>query len=290
MIPYWEPWTLDLGPVDIDGFGLFVGIGLFVGVLVLARKLGRDGYDPEKAYEILIVALLAAVLGGHLFHILWYEPEQLVGEGARFAALWDALRSGSLPAGEDLPNLLQVWHGLSSFGGFFTVALVAALWVRWHRVSVWPFLDASMVAFTACWVFARIGCFVTHDHPGVETDFVLGVLGTCPGDASLACHALGLYEVFWSAAMWAAFTWADRRPRHPGFYTGWVFATYGPFRFLIDFLRHPGGDARYLGLTPAQYGSLVLCVAGAVLLVRMRGRPPMRGLPVSDVSRRSLPR
>ena len=277
MIPYWDPLVLELGPVSIAGFGLLVGVGMLVGMVVLVRKLRRDGFDPDMAYNILIVTLLAAVLGGHLFHILWYEPEQLVGEGARFAAMWDTLRSGALPASEDLPKLLQVWHGLSSFGGFFTVALVAPLWVRWHRVSVWPYLDATIVSFTACWLFARLGCFVTHDHPGLETDFLLGVLGTCPGDAALACHPLGLYEAIWSAGMWAAFTWAGRLPRHPGFYTGWVFATYGPFRFLLDFLRHPSGDARYLGLTPAQYGSLVLAVVGVALLVGMRSRPPMRG-------------
>lgn len=47
---------------------------------------------------------------------------------------------------------------------------------------------------------------------------------------------------------------------------------YAPPRFMFDFLRAPvsdGGDPRYGGLTPAQYGSIVLVIVGVVLFRRL---------------------
>ena len=68
-----------------------------------------------------------------------------------------------------------------------------------------------------------------------------------------------------------------RKDRHPGFVFGWVLLTYGPARLLLDVFRHPSGDTRYLGLTPAQYGSILLLLVGLAMVVKLRGRAPMRG-------------
>ena len=77
-----------------------------------------------------------------------------------------------------------------------------------------------------------------------------------------------------------------RKPRLWGFYGGILCAFYAPLRFLLDFLRErsevlvPGvvatADARYLGLTPAQWACLPLFALGVALLVRLptQGREP----------------
>ena len=50
----------------------------------------------------------------------------------------------------------------------------------------------------------------------------------------------------------------------------------GAIRFLMDFLRNTDldqADVRWLGLTPAQYGMLLLTVVGLVLLQRCAPKP-----------------
>jgi hypothetical protein len=43
----------------------------------------------------------------------------------------------------------------------------------------------------------------------------------------------------------------------------------------MDFLRHPDGvDTRYLGLTPAQYGSLLVTGLGVMILATRKAVPP----------------
>jgi phosphatidylglycerol:prolipoprotein diacylglycerol transferase len=70
----------------------------------------------------------------------------------------------------------------------------------------------------------------------------------------------------------------DKKPRRPGFLMGVFVLAYGPTRFLLDFLRArgPSGDARYFGLTPGQYGALVLIALGIWLIAQGKDKVPYR--------------
>jgi phosphatidylglycerol:prolipoprotein diacylglycerol transferase len=117
-----------------------------------------------------------------------------------------------------------------------------------------------------------MGCFMVHDHPGKITDFFLAVNDyQYHGLAVGPRHDLGLYEVFWSAAMIPLFFWLDRKPRPHGFFIGTIAVLYSPFRFALDFLRE--ADATYFGLTPAHYACVLSFVVGAWLLWRCYHHP-----------------
>lgn len=62
------------------------------------------------------------------------------------------------------------------------------------------------------------------------------------------------------------FSVMGRDRRFTGFFIGALIIAYAPFRFGLDFLRIV--DARYAGLTPAQYGSLALLASGVLILAR----------------------
>jgi prolipoprotein diacylglyceryltransferase len=62
----------------------------------------------------------------------------------------------------------------------------------------------------------------------------------------------------------------DRKPRPPGFFLIAFPLLYVPVRFFLDFLRI--GDARYLGLTPAQYAGIAVFLAAVYFPVRLARR------------------
>jgi phosphatidylglycerol:prolipoprotein diacylglycerol transferase len=74
-------------------------------------------------------------------------------------------------------------------------------------------------------------------------------------------------------------------------------AYYAPLRFLLDFLRErenmpvagivAGGDARYVGLTPAQWGCVPLLALGLYLLLFVAKRAGTELPPVPAALRRS---
>lgn len=270
LIPAFDPLRIPLtDSFVIQGPGLFAVAGFTTGAILAARKARRDGLDPGIIVRLLPWVAVGIIVGGHLGYLLFYRPGLLVGQ----------------------PSVLfQLARGQSAFGGFLGCMLVALWFYRRENrraamaspaprqpVDGWAYTDAYLYGFTLGWAICRLGCFASHDHPGIETTFWLGVYGACPGgDPSTACHDMGLYEALWSFGMYGFFRFLDRRPRFPGLYTGVLFIAYGVSRFPADFLRHPLADTRYLGLTPAQYGSLAMLAAGAWILARQRGRAAVR--------------
>ena len=96
--------------------------------------------------------------------------------------------------------------------------------------------------------------------------------GPCETDASVvAAHDMGFYEALWSLTMLGIFLYLDRIPRKPGIYAPLLGTAYGFVRFFMDFLRPEWTDVRYLGLTPAQYWSVIFFVVfGAILIRQLR--------------------
>lgn len=289
LFSYWEPLAIPIGPLQVHGFGILVALGFVFGSKVACRKAAADGFDPDIINRLVGWIVVGVFIGGHLGHLLFYYPEDLIGDGARFGRFFDALMSGRAPvvADDEVPALLQVWHGLSSFGGFLATTILTIWFFRKEKVSFWAYADVVAYGMMVGWMFGRLGCFSAHDHPGTETDFFLGVMGMCPTTIPMslkerllstqACHDLGLYEAIWSGAMAIWFWFKNKVPRHPGYFVGWMALSYGPVRLFMDMYRHPAGDTRYFGLTPAQYGSIIVTLIGIAILVKMRNEAPMRG-------------
>jgi prolipoprotein diacylglyceryltransferase len=82
-------------------------------------------------------------------------------------------------------------------------------------------------------------------------------------------HDLGLYELLVLALLIVpAFAYWNRRPRAAGFYLVAFAALYFPVRFGLDMLRV--ADARYGGLTPAQWGAALVVVVLPLVAVACR--------------------
>jgi phosphatidylglycerol---prolipoprotein diacylglyceryl transferase len=254
LIPWTEPliWHLfdvpGWRPVELHGFGVLVGIAFLVGTIIAKRKARRDGLDAELIHRSVTWLVVGVFVGGHLGHVLMYDLDRYI------AAPWE---------------LLYVWEGLSSFGGFVSCAALMVWFFRKQGQRIWGYLDSLTYAVTFAWFWGRMGCAVSHDHPGQLTEFWLGVQGLCDqGVTTRACHDLGLYEMLLMIPLGLWFWWLERKPRPVGFYLGLLPLVYGPVRFGMDFLRL--GDVRYFGLTPAQYGSVVCVVGGAAILWHRR--------------------
>ncbi len=158
--------------------------------------------------------------------------------------------------------------------------------------------------FPVAWVFGRMGCSSVHDHPGA-----LAVKGAFlaveyprgfPADASpeyvakmfqgprssfgfiellhgdLPRYDLGLLEMLFTVCLASllALTW--HKKVRVGTYVVATAVTYGPVRFMMDYLRITDGvnaDPRYGGLTPAQWCCLALTLFGLAMIgVMLRNR------------------
>ena len=247
MIPHFELPSVVLFGQPIRPFTWFVSAGMVLCYFLALRRVKAEGlYAPLAAVGLFWVAV-GGFIGAHVVEVVAYYPERLL---------------------RDPFTLFAVWEGLSSFGGF--IGGTIALYIYTRRRGVWmlAYVDAMMYGFAPGWILARGGCFVSHDHLGLYSNFFLAV--AYPGGAR---HNLGFYEVLWAAVITLVLYALPRRRRFVGFYTALVLCLYAPARFLLDFLRTD--DRRYLGLTPAQYlcGALVVLAVVLILKGRARGAP-----------------
>jgi phosphatidylglycerol:prolipoprotein diacylglycerol transferase len=243
VFPYIEPRIWRVGPFEVTLFQLTALLAVIVGWEIVQRRALRKGWTRDEVVPLTVWTTLLGGIGSHVLDVALYQP--------------DAVRARPL-------LLLEVWGSMSSYGGLLGGVgggvLVARLrGLSWARVL--DYFDIVAFAFAFSWIFGRTGCAVTHDHVGIFTDSILAV--KFPGGAR---YDLGLLELLWTFVMVAAFLWADRRPRPPGFFIGFFFALYGPVRFLLDTLRV--GDERYWGWTPGQYLSLAGALLGVWMLTR----------------------
>ncbi len=242
VIPYIPLPSLHLGPFTLQVFGIFAALGVYVGARIAAREDARRGYDPRLLADFAVWGVVSGVVFGHLVHIFLYHPEEL----------------------SDPRRVFFFWEGLSSFGGLLGGVLAAFVFFRRRGLRFADHADALALGIAPGWAIARVGCFAIHDHPGVLTTFPLAVSFPPSAMATLGFagvrHDLGLDDALVLFACAALLFALDRRGLLRGRLLPLLALIYGASRFLLDFLRAsdvPYPDARYLGLTPAQY----LCFA-----------------------------
>jgi len=248
MIPYFALREIPIGGgCSIAVFGTLVALGIFAGAWFAERNARRMGVSERELPGAILSAVVPGLILAHLVALVQ----------AGWIDRWSPRA------------LLEFWNGMSSFGGFAGALLGLTVYYRRTRRSWLPMADLLAQSLVIGWVFGRLGCTLVHDHIGRPSEFVLAVRFS---DGPR--HDLGLYELLYTILVLVpAVVALNRRPRPPGTSVAVLALLYAPARFLLDFLRQtdlPGADVRYLGLTMAQYGCIVLAGIGIALPVRAR--------------------
>lgn len=238
---------IHLGPLTLQTFGLMFALAFLVSGWIIARRLRELGSPADWAYEIVLAAAVGGVVG---------------------AKLWYSLQQGDWSPGQVFSGTGLVWYG-GALGGAGAVLAYA----KWRRILSLTLLDMAAPALAAGYAVGRIGCQLSGDGDyGKVTSSWLGMAyphGTVPTPPGVDVWPTPLFEAV-AMGVFAVVLWRLRDRFAPGV----LFAIYligsSIERFLIEFLRR--NEAVALGLTLAQWSSIVLVLIGAAMLVRLRGR------------------
>lgn len=232
------------GTTRFSIFGACVAAGLWLGWRAAVRFGQRHALDAAASETLSGRVVLVGLVVAHWASVLAYFPERVVEQP------W---------------VLLNFTSGLSSTGGFLGGLLAFMIWSkpRDRLRQADQIVFGLLIGFT----LGRLGCALVHDHPGAlaEASHWLAV-GPWPADGSYRFD-LGLIEFVGCALLTAwAYLVFDWTQAPPGRLTGIVATTYAISRLPLDMLR--ADDARYGGLTFAQYACLGLGALGVVVLIR----------------------
>ena len=252
---------IDILGFQLQTFGLMLALALVSSGVLVRLRLKEIGLPVDWVYEMMFCAGAGGIAG---------------------AKLWYVIEKG------DLGSLLS-GTGLVFYGGAIGGALAVMAYARHRGFLDHRLFDMGAPALAIGYAVGRLGCQLAGDGDyGIPTDLPWGMAypdGTVPTTEQV--HPTPLYEflVMGAVTIWL---WRRRDRALPGEQIGWWALLAGIERFLVEFIRRNEDIVGPFSL--AQFVSVVMIVAGAWWLLRVRGRAAAQSSTTVPRPRSSAPR
>jgi prolipoprotein diacylglyceryl transferase len=275
-IPSPSSGTLEIGPLQLNAYGLMIAIGVIAAVWLAGRRFEEKGIGTRDDMSyIALWAVPAGVIGARLYHV---------------ATDWQLFE-------DDPGKIVRIWEGgLGIPGGILLGVVVGVLAGRHRHVPLGWGLNCVAPALALAQAIGRIGNWWNQELFGRPTDLPWA-LEVSDEKAIAAGYPVGttfhptfLYESLWNVGLMFVLLWIDRRFRlWPGRLLAFYTLGYGLGRFWIEGLRiDPAKEGG--GLRLNQWMALVLIVGSLAFLLidwaRHRGQeaplPPALQPAVAD--------
>nr|WP_294654681.1 prolipoprotein diacylglyceryl transferase [uncultured Anaerotignum sp.] len=248
---------------DIYWYGIFIGLGVILGVLLALHEAKRTGQNPDTYLDFIIYAMIIAIIGARLYYVIFswdfysQHPEKIF-----------AIREG----------------GLAIYGGIIGGVLTAIVYSRVKKKNFWVMADTMAPSLILGQMLGRWGNFFNKEAFGGFTDNLFAMryqlsqvrasdvtpdilqnLVTVNGVDYIQVHPTFLYESMWSLCVFIILLILQRKKKFNGQVCATYFFGYALGRVWIEGLRT---DQLCIGNVPvSQALSAVLIIASMVLYV-----------------------
>ncbi|MGG0285410.1 prolipoprotein diacylglyceryl transferase [Peribacillus butanolivorans] len=260
-----NPIAIDLGPIQIHWYGLIIGFGVLLGLIIALRESERRGLDKEIFTDMILFAVPIAIISARIYYVIfqWEYYSQNPGD------------------------IIKIWNGgIAIHGALIGSVLTAIVFAKVKKVSFWKLADIAAPSLLLGQAIGRWGNFMNQEAHGGEItrsflenmhlpEFIINQMyinGTY-------YHPTFLYESLWNIiGVIILLSLRKVNLRRGELFLTYVF-WYSIGRFYIEGLRT---DSLMLteSLRIAQVISIVLIVVaiGLVIFRRVRGYAEKRYL------------
>lgn len=238
-----RPVLFEIFGFPINSYGVSKALAALVAAYLLGREFRRLGWDPERAWNMVMAATVLGFAGGKLYYL--------------------AEHAGNLTP-HDFGS-----SGFTWYGGLVAGAATTVVMARRYRLPLGHFAGIVAAPLSLAYGIGRIGCFLAGDGTyGKPSDLPWAMAfphGTMP--TLVPVHPTALYEAAFAFVL-AGFLWWVRKRIAPVAVFGLYAALSGAARFLVEEVRI--NKEVILGMTQPQLWSPVLVAVGAYLLISRR--------------------
>jgi phosphatidylglycerol---prolipoprotein diacylglyceryl transferase len=258
------PQLFHFGRFGLPTYGFLVALGVLTGLVVTTKLARSQKIDPDDAWNLGVLVVLAAIVGAKLLLIIndfsWYKAHP-----------------------SEIFSLAMVQAGGIFYGGVIAALITAAHYMRKHGMPALRTCDTFAPGLALGHSIGRIGCFAAGCCYGKPTSHWWGVTFTNPLAHSVSGTPLGIpiqpTQLFESAIEFVNFLILLMLLRHKKFegqVIGAYLFLYGVARFFIEFIRDdPDRGSMFNGaLTGTQFISICLVIAGGILWLLRRAPQP----------------
>lgn len=253
---------LSIGPFTVRGYGLMVGIGVLVAILVGDKRAKKRDLNGDLIYGLTFTTVILGFLVAKILYII---------------TEWDDFVQN--------PMSYLTGNGFVVFGGIIGGAITIWAYCKIKKMDFLRYLDLMIPSVALAQGFGRIGCFLAGCCYGKETDSWFGVTFT---ESHFAPNHVKLFpsQLVMSAGDFviAAFLfYYARKDRTKGKTSALYLMLYSVGRFLVEFTRND--DRGFVGvLSTSQFIGIFIFIVGAVAFF---GLIPMREKKTEEIKSES---
>jgi len=223
-IPSPSSGTLEIGPINLNAYGLMIALGVVVAVRIAGKRAERvHAGTMDDLSSIALWAVPAGVLGGRAYHVLTdYE---------KFQGNWG--------------DVFKVWQGGLGIWGGITVGVLVGFWrAKKMNLDAWVLVSCSVPGIAVAQAIGRWGNWWNQELFGRPTDlpWALEVSDATALKAGFAegttYHPTFLYESIGCLVLAIALIAVEKKLKPGrGRLLAWYVAGYTAIRFFIEGLR-----------------------------------------------------
>jgi len=199
-IPSPEISFIELGPIRVHFYALFILTGIILALLLTESRLKSRGVEGGVALDVSLWAIPFGILGARFYHVITH-PNDYFFEGA------------------DLLAVFRIWEGgLAIFGALLFGAIGAFIGARQSGIKFISYLDAVAPGILLAQAVGRWGNYFNNELFGQPTDLPWGLEISSDNPAypaglpdGVLFHPTFLYESIWSLIGVTILLLADKR-------------------------------------------------------------------------------
>lgn len=253
---------------NIYWYGIFIGTGVILGVLLAMHEAKRTGQNPDTYIDYMLYALIISIIGARLYYVIFswdfysQHPEKIF-----------AIREG----------------GLAIYGGIIGGVLTGIFYCRWKKQKFWLMADTIAPSLLLGQILGRWGNFFNREAFGGYTDGlfamryqlsqvrtsdltddILSHLVNVNGMDYIQVHPTFLYESLWNVGVFLILMVLIRRKKFDGQIFALYLFGYGLGRVWIEGLRTDQLMIGSVAVSQALSAVLILFSAGLFFFLRNR--------------------
>ncbi|MGM7723639.1 prolipoprotein diacylglyceryl transferase [Metabacillus sp. Hm71] len=152
-----DPIFLELGPIQIHWYGLIIGVGALLGLLIAVRESERRGLHKDTFVDLVLFAIPIAILGARAYYVIFQ---------------WDYYS-------QNPGDIIKIWNGgLAIHGGLIAAVLTGIVFAKVKKLSFWKLADIAAPSIILGQAIGRWGNFMNQEAYGgpVSREFLEGLM------------------------------------------------------------------------------------------------------------------
>lgn len=145
---------LQIGPLTIYWYGLFVVTGIVIGTIVAMRLARRSGLSAETVTDSAFWAIIAGVVGARLYHVALHTDYY----------------------SQHLSEIPRIWEGgIAIHGGLIAGGLALLIYCHRHKINFWRLAAIYAPSLALAQAIGRWGNYFNQEVYGYPTDLPWGI-------------------------------------------------------------------------------------------------------------------